>query len=111
MLYIAKRYQDHNNHVPYTDWISKLRRKNPQAAARIDIRVARATAGNFGDHKFERQGVWALRIDCGPGYRVYYAMDKGAIILLLIGGDKSTQDDDIDKAVGYLNDYHTRLTK
>uniref|UniRef100_UPI0036F246EF type II toxin-antitoxin system RelE/ParE family toxin n=1 Tax=Yersinia mollaretii TaxID=33060 RepID=UPI0036F246EF len=61
----------------------------------------RTESGNFGDHKFERDGVWELRIDYRPGYRVYYAVDNKEIILLLIGGDKTTQDKDLGKVVTF----------
>ncbi|EFW7285917.1 addiction module killer protein, partial [Shigella boydii] len=64
--------------------------------------------GNFGDHKFERDGVWELRVDYGPGYRVYYSIEDGEIILLLIGGNKKTQTVDLDKAVSYLQDFKKR---
>lgn len=57
MKYQVKRYQDARNNVPYTKWITKLRKKDPGAAAKVDIRIARASGGNFGDHKFERDGV------------------------------------------------------
>ncbi|MCU5773977.1 type II toxin-antitoxin system RelE/ParE family toxin [Erwiniaceae bacterium BAC15a-03b] len=105
MQYITERYKDGNGKVPYTEWIKKLRKKDPRAASKIDIRIDRAEKGNFGDHKFERDGVWELRIDYGPGYRVYYAMDGNKIILLLTGGDKSGQKSDLDKAVQYWRDY------
>ncbi|EFB2210212.1 type II toxin-antitoxin system RelE/ParE family toxin [Escherichia coli] len=65
-------------------------------------------SGNFGDHKFERDGVWELRVDYGPGYRVYYSIEDGEIILLLIGGNKKTQTVDLDKAVSYLQDFKKR---
>lgn len=63
---------------------------------------------NFGDHKFCRDGVWELRIDQGAGYRVYYAMASGVVVLLLCGGDKGTQDADIERAVGYWKDWQRR---
>lgn len=107
-MYKTERYKDKDDVVPYTDWIKKLRKKKPQEAARIDARVSRAQSGTFGDHKFERGGVWALRCDFGPGYRVYYSLEDNEMILLLIGGDKTTQDADIDNAVAYLADYHKR---
>ena len=53
--------------------------------------------------------VWALRINFGQGYRVYYSIENEFIILLLVGGNKSTQQADIDKAVNYLEDYHVRM--
>ncbi|CNH94641.1 putative addiction module killer protein [Yersinia intermedia] len=58
--------------------------------------------------EMERDGVWELRIDYGPGYRVHYAFDNKKIILLLIGGDKTTQDKDLDKAVTFWRDYQAR---
>lgn len=58
----------------------------------------RLELGNLGDHKFLRDGVFELRIDAGPGYRVYFAKPGKTMILLLGGGDKSTQDADIDNA-------------
>lgn len=108
MRYMIQRYQDVTGKVPYTEWIRKLRKKDPRAAAKIDIRVDRAESGNFGDHKFETAAVWELRIDYGPGYRVYYALDGVQIILLLIGGDKSTQVSDLAKAVKFWRDYQKR---
>ncbi|EHL0855776.1 type II toxin-antitoxin system RelE/ParE family toxin, partial [Escherichia coli] len=93
---------------PYTDWMKKLRRKDQTAALKVDSRIARAMSGNFGDHKFERDGVWELRVDYGPGYRVYYSIEDGEIILLLIGGNKKTQTVDLDKAVSYLQDFKKR---
>ncbi len=105
MPYTAKRYQTENGEVPYTDWMKKLRRKDQTAALKVDSRIARAMGGNFGDHKFERDGVWELRVDYGPGYRVYYSIEDGEIILLLIGGNKKTQTADLDKAVSYLQDF------
>ncbi|ASD89268.1 addiction module killer protein [Salmonella enterica] len=109
MPYTVQRYQDKTGKAPYTDWIKKLRKKDIRAAGKIDVQVSRASAGNFGDHKFERNGVWVLRINYGPGYRVYYSVENGKIILLLVGGDKASQQTDINNAIDYLNDYHTRI--
>jgi putative addiction module killer protein len=72
-------------------------------------RVDRLMSGNFGDHRFCRDGVWELRIDMGPGYRVYYAHAEQTIVLLRCGGDKRTQDADINRAVAYWQDYQRRL--
>ncbi len=67
---------------------------------------------NFGDHKFCRDGVLELRIDRGIGYRVYFAKvtdaDNGSINLLLLGGSKKKQQEDIARSVGYLNDFKSR---
>ena len=91
--------------------MDKLKKRDRLAASKIDTRIDRAESGNFGDHKFERDGVWELRIDYGPGYRVYYTVEDGQIILLLIGGSKKTQTQDLDKAVEYLKDFKARTKK
>ena len=77
-------------------WLKKLRDK--EACTRISRRLKRIEKGNFGDHKSLGGGISELRIDYGPGYRVYYTERSGMIILLLAGGDKSTQERDIAKA-------------
>ncbi len=68
----------------------------------------RLAAGNYGDCKPLRGGVWELRIDWGPGYRVYYAVVDRAWVLLLCGGDKRKQSRDISRALEYLQDYKER---
>ena len=72
------------------------------------MRLDRLEVGNFGDCKFVRDGVSELRIDWGPGYRVYYVCDGGALIVLLCGGDKRKQDADIKKAVELWQEYGNR---
>ena len=108
MRYIAKQYQDSDGNLPFSQWMEALKKKDKQAASRIDIRVDRAENGNFGDHKFEREGVWEMRLDFGPGYRIYYAIDGKELIILLIGGTKSSQNKDLNKAIGYWQDYQER---
>ena len=78
--------------------------------ARVAIlrRLERMKVGNFGDHKFCRDGVWELRIDTGPGYRVYYAQAGQTLVLLLCGGDKRSQQADIERAVTCWKDYQRR---
>jgi putative addiction module killer protein len=90
----------------YTDWLRHLR--DVQAKVAIIRRVARIEQGNLGDHKFCRDGVWELRIDVGPGYRVYYGLAGRRLVLLLCGGNKRTQDADIARAVSYWNDWQRR---
>jgi putative addiction module killer protein len=80
----------------YSDWFDNLRDR--QARARIDIRIRRLSLGNFGDTKSVGEGVSELRIDYGPGYRVYFVERDQSIVILLAGGDKSTQERDIKKA-------------
>lgn len=90
----------------YAEWHRKLRDVKTRIA--IDRRINRIELGNFGDRKFCRDGVWELRIDVGPGYRVYYAVSGDQIILLLCGGDKRTQNADIDRACEYWQDWQRR---
>ena len=91
---------------PYLDWLQRLR--DNQAKVSVIRRVDRIELGNFGDHKFCRDGVWELRIDLGPGYRVYYALSGHRVVLLLCGGDKRTQEADIAKAVIHWQDWQRR---
>jgi putative addiction module killer protein len=87
-------------------WLSHL--ADTRTQARIATRINRLAAGNFGDCKPLRQGLWELRIDWGPGYRVYYAMVGRVCVLLLCGGDKRKQSSDIDRALAYLKEYKER---
>lgn len=107
-MYTTEHYQDRNKKQPFKIWMDKLRKKDLRAAAKIDVALDRAQAGNFGVHKFERDGVWEIKIDYAAGYRIYYSIENGKIILLLAGGTKKNQNADIDKAVKYLADYQTR---
>jgi len=77
----------------YAEWYCGLRDR--QAKARIDIRIRRLSLGNLGDVKPVGEGVSELRIDHGPGYRVYFVQQAAVLIVLLAGGDKSSQDKDI----------------
>ncbi|MFK0571410.1 type II toxin-antitoxin system RelE/ParE family toxin [Endozoicomonas sp.] len=70
--------------------------------------VNKMQTGNFGDHKSVGEGVMEYRIDYGPGYRLYYALDGDELIILFCGGDKSSQPADIRQAKGFWNDYHQR---
>jgi putative addiction module killer protein len=81
----------------YADWIASLR--DAQAKARINVRVRRLSLGNPGDVKPVGEGVSEMRIDYGPGYRVYFTQHGREITVLLIGGDKSTQQTDIRYAI------------
>lgn len=87
----------------YRKWFDGLRDR--QAKARIDARIRRLSAGSFGDAKALGGGVSELRIDYGPGYRVYYARRGPVLILLLCGGDKRTQDADIKRAQGVIRQF------
>lgn len=93
----------------FLDWLRQLR--DPIAKLQVVKRVNRIEQGNFGDHKFCRDGVWEVRIDVGTGYRVYYAQAGTCIVLLLCGGDKRSQDSDIERAVRYWHDWQRRPTQ
>ena len=85
----------------YRDWINSL--KDHSGRARVQVRVDRLVHGNPGQHRTLTDGVCELKIDFGPGYRVYYAERGGVIIVLLAGGDKSTQQQDIKAAISLAN--------
>jgi len=93
---MATEYQVLETDV-YTKWFFSL--NDERAKARIDKRIDRAKFGNFGDWKTESGEVRAMRIDYGPGYRLYYVIKDGRMIILLCGGDKRNQQADINKAV------------
>lgn len=107
--YTVRRFQDESGKVPYTQWIEGI--NDLRAISRIDMRLNRAMEGNFGDHKYEREGIWAMRLDCGPGYRLYYTFEQKEIILLIVGGDKKSQTSDINRAVKYWKQYQLRGTQ
>ncbi|TCB96407.1 type II toxin-antitoxin system RelE/ParE family toxin [Kosakonia quasisacchari] len=95
---------------PFAEFLRGV--KDPIAKAMIATRLARMATNNYGDCKPCRDGVSELRIDQGPGYRVYFSAvtdpKDGEVSLILLGGDKRKQDADITKAVEYLNDYKSR---
>ncbi|MDO9287955.1 MAG: type II toxin-antitoxin system RelE/ParE family toxin [Thermodesulfovibrionales bacterium] len=84
----------------YAKWFDAL--QDRQARARIDIRIRRLSMGNLGDVKPVGEGVSELRIDYGPGYRVYFAQRARELVILLAGGDKRSQEADIKTAIQLL---------
>ena len=90
----------------FDDWLTRL--ADLRAQAKIAARINRLAAGNFGDCKPLRESVYELRIDWGPGYRLYYGFIGRVCILLLCGGDKRNQPSDIERAIRYLRDYKER---
>ncbi len=99
-------YETLEGKIPFEDWLNSLRDR--EGKAKIKARLQRVALGNLGDCKSVGEGVSELRIDCGPGYRVYFGERDSTIILLLCGGDKSTQDRDIRKAKEYFSEFRTR---
>ena len=91
---------------PFQSWLDGL--KDLKARVAILRRVDRLLADNFGDHKYLKEGVWELRIDVGPAYRVYYGKHGKTLVLLLCAGSKRTQASDIAEAVGYWAEYERR---
>ena len=90
----------------FDEWLTEL--ADARAQAKIATRLNRLVAGNFGDTKSLRQGLFGLRLDWGPGYRVYCAMIGRECVLLLCGGDKRKQAADIARALEYWKDYKER---
>ena len=92
-------YLDRSGKDLFQEWCDELADARGRVA--VQRRVDRLAQGSFGDHEFCRNGVWELRVDFGPGYRVYYAHSGKEIVLLLFAGAKRTQDRDIERAVGH----------
>ena len=102
-------YQTTTGRQPFVEWLERL--DDRQARARIEARLARAATGNFGDVEPVGEGVSELRIDWGPGYRVYFAQAGQVTILLLCAGDKRTQQRDIARAKAHFKDYKARAAQ
>jgi putative addiction module killer protein len=101
-----RRYLTRSGRDIFGEWLSGLR--DARAMAKVVARIDRLSSGNFGDCKALRGGLFELRIDWGPGYRVYYALAGKTYVLLLCGGDKRKQSSDIKRALEYLKDYRER---
>lgn len=96
-------YESIDGLFPFEEWLSHLR--DIAGRAVIRKRLNRVRLGNLGDAKSVGDGVLELRIDFGPGYRVYFSEDGPRIVVLLCGGDKATQAKDIEQAKSYLKNY------
>ena len=96
----AKVFQEVKGRVPFEDYLNGL--KDIVGKAKILARVDRAEKGNFGDYKHLKDGLFEMRDDYGPGYRIYFGVDGDEIILLLLAGTKREQGRDIIKAYEYL---------
>jgi putative addiction module killer protein len=91
---------------PFTDWLRELR--DGEARNRIRQRIARLRLGNFGDTRSVGDGVHELRIHSGPGYRLYFGRERDVLVILLCGGDKGSQDRDVDRAKEYWREHRSR---
>ena len=96
-------YRDPNGRQPFIEWFESIRDKITQR--RIDKRLARLEDGNFGDCQSVGGGVFELRLHFGPGYRIYFRRIESTLVLLLCGGDKASQQRDIELAKAYWRAY------
>jgi len=101
-----REYVTSQGHAPFGVWLLSL--KDLKTRARIRVRLDRLSLGLLGDCKSLGQGLQELRVDFGPGYRIYFGQDGSQLVILLCGGDKSTQKRDIEKARAYWKDYLER---
>jgi putative addiction module killer protein len=99
-------YRTREGRTPFNEWLDELEDQN--LVARILARLARVRQGNLGDCKSVGEGVSELRVDYGPGYRVYFAQKGQTLVILLCGGDKRTQEKDIQRAKQYWHDFKQR---
>ncbi|MDD1416335.1 type II toxin-antitoxin system RelE/ParE family toxin [Dolichospermum sp. ST_con] len=100
-----QRYIKPDGKIPFDDWFDNLR--DIKAQIKINKRLNRVNLGNLGDYRALREGVFELKIDYGSGYRIYFGQIGTTIVLLLCGGDKSTQDQDIRQAIEYWQNYRS----
>ena len=91
----VREYLTADGKNPYREWLDTL---DVTPLARIQARVLRFSTGNLGDHKSVGGGLWEARVMFGPGYRLYFGKDGPQLVLLLLGGDKSTQATDVAQA-------------
>ena len=103
-----REYLTETGRNPFREWLHSLRDR--QARARIRVRLNRVRLGNLGDCKSVGESVMELRLDFGPGYRVYFGQDGDVLVILLCGGDKRTQMRDIATAKQYWQSYKRRTS-
>jgi putative addiction module killer protein len=101
---IIKTYKTSTGKEPFSEWYEDLEKG---LRATVATRFERIRVGNFGDCKMLKGagGVWELRIDVGPGYRIYFGKEGKEIVVLLVGGNKGSQERDIEKAKHYWLNY------
>ena len=96
-------YQTQNGREPFTEWLESIR--DQKIRRKIRARLRQLKIGNLGDHKLIGEGIFELRMHFGAGYRIYFGQVGNTIILLLCGGDKSSQTRDIERAKDYWSEY------
>ncbi|EFK97296.1 conserved hypothetical protein [sediment metagenome] len=100
-----KYYQLESGREPFLDWLNGLMKRDKVAAAAVLSRIDLLRRGSFGVFRSVGKGVLELKVSHGPGYRVYFAIVGADVVLLLAGGSKRTQEQDIRKAQSYLKEY------
>jgi putative addiction module killer protein len=108
-LRTAKVVQDEAGRCPFEQYLGRL--KDVVGKAKILARIERAQKGNFGDHKHLVEGLFEMREDYGPGYRIYFGVEGDEIILLLLAGTKRHQNRDIEQARELLLDHRKKGKK
>lgn len=98
----VREYLTADGTSPFREWLDSL---DLTTRARIQARVLRFSTGNLGDQKSVGGGVWEARAMFGPGYRIYFGRLGQRVVLLLLGGDKASQGNDIRRAQGFWRDY------
>jgi putative addiction module killer protein len=106
--YTISYYLTETGEKPFKEWLGGL--KDIAARQKVRIRLDRVRLGNLGKNRSVGEGVYELKIHYGPGYRVYYSLEKKIVVLLLLGGDKSSQKKDIEQARVYWQDYKRRIS-
>lgn len=106
MEYKVEIYQTDSGKRPFSLWLKDI--KDHLTRAKIRLRLDRLEMGNFGQCESIGEGVFELKINFGPGFRVYFGKIGAKCVLLLLGGDKSSQKSDIQKAKTYFKDYQSR---
>ncbi|HMD32523.1 MAG TPA: type II toxin-antitoxin system RelE/ParE family toxin [Candidatus Acidoferrales bacterium] len=101
----VREYLDRDGSSPFAAWSGRL---NGEAAAKVATALARIQQGNFSNAKGAGAGVYEYRIDFGPGYRIYFGKDGDRLVILVGGGTKRRQQEDIAKALARWQDYKQR---
>ena len=103
---ILRNYETPSGKTPFLDWLASI--SDLRTRMRIRRRLDRVQLGNLGDYKSLGDEIYELKLAFGPGYRIYYSEHEGVIIILLCGGDKSSQTKDIETAKSYLKELKGR---
>lgn len=102
---ILEMYVRKDGKIPYREWFLDLKARNPEAAIKVSKRMDRLALGGFGQNRLLGGGLAELKIDHGPGFRIYVGLAGPVLVLLLCGGDKKSQKQDIESAKEYWDDY------